>query len=372
MILDNPNNIMFCNANLLENAYSVSASTQTTGYELSKALNYNRQQTWKPVGRFLIDATNNLLYINDGSNKTATISPGDYTLGGASLATAIQTALNAVSSSFTVTYTNNRFTITRGSSFTLRLSQTTNSIAYALGFTSLTDLVGTSQAANERRCHYPYEEISVDFGFNLAVDAFIMIGKLTEEFQISQGATISVLANNINSFTSPQLSLNAEINDEGAFCFFGNSESAYRYWRIRIQDFQNPLGPSFEISNIYLGQGLYLEYRNVENGFEFILNDTTQVSESESGVKYFDENYKFYNFSGLNFAILDPTNKDTLLKLFEDQGISRPFYLCVDPGKQISNKLSHLNRLMRFSDSPRFQQVFYKYFTVNANFTEHF
>lgn len=371
MILDNPNNIMFCNANLLENAYSVSASTQTTGYELSKALNYNRQQAWKPTGRFLIDSTNNLLYINDGSNKTATIASSDYATG-AALATAIQTALNAVSSSFTVTYTNNRFTITRGSSYTLRLSQSTNSIAYAIGFTSITDLIGTTQSANEKRCHYPYEEISIDFGFNLPVDAFIMVGKLTEEFQISQGATVSILANNVNSFTSPQLSVSAEINDEGAYYFFSNIESAYRYWRIRIQDFQNPLGPSFEISNIYLGQGLYLEYRNLENGFEFILNDTTQISESESGVKYFDESYKFYNFSGLNFAILTPSNKDILLKLFEDQGISRPFYLCVDPQKQISNEISHLNRLMRFSDSPIFQQVFYKYFTVNANFTEHF
>lgn len=371
MILDNPNNIMFCNANLLENAYSVTASTQTTGYELTKALNYNRQQTWKPTGRFLIDATNNLIYINDGSNKTATVAVSDYATG-AALGTAMQTALNAVSSSFTVTYTNNRFTISRGSSFTLRLSQTTNSIAYSIGFTSITDTVTTSASANERRCHYPYEEISIDFGFNLAIDAFIMIGKLTEEFQISQGATINILANNINSFTSPQLSLNAEINDEGAFCFFGNFESAYRYWKIRIQDFQNPLGSSFEISNIYLGQGLFLEYRNVSTGFEFVLNDTTAMSESESGVKYFDENYKFYNFAGLNFAILDPTNKDILLKLFQDQGISRPFYLCVDPGKQISNEISHLNRLMRFSDSPRFQQVFFKYFTVNANFTEHF
>lgn len=372
MILDNPKNIQFCNVNLLENAPTITTSSQLAGYEFTKALTYNRQETFKPTGRFLISATNNLLYFNDGSNKIATIPALDYSTG-ALLAVAIQTALNTISSGFTVSYTNNLFIIARSSAYTLRLSQTTNTIHYSIGFTSIIDLsVLTSAQANEKRCHYPYEEIQVDFGHNAIIDFFAMIGRLDQEFQVSDSATIIILANNINDFTTPQLNVTAYVGNKGAFYSFNEIESAYRYWRIRIQDFQNPLGSSFEISNCYLGQGQQLEYRNVSNGFDFSLNDTTGVSESESGVKYFDQGYKFFNFGGLNFSLLNPTNLDTLINLFDDQGINLPFYLCIDPKTCVSTDISKLNRLVRFSDSPRAQHVFYNYYSVNANFTEHF
>lgn len=372
MILDNPCNIQFCNSNLLENAPTFTASSQLTGFEVTKALTYNRQETYKPTGRFLISATNNLLYLNDGTNKIATVAASDYSTG-ALLAVAIQTALNTISSGFTVTYSSNTFIIARSSAYTLRLSQTTNAIHYSIGFTSLTDLVvPVSTTANEKRCHYPYEEIQIDFGFNAIIDFFAMIGRLDQEFQVSDSATITILANNINDFTTPQVNVTAWIGNQGAFYSFNEIESAYRYWRVRIQDFQNPLGSSFEISHCYLGQGQQLEYRNVSNGFDFSLNDTTGSSESESGVKYFDEAYKYFTFSGLNFAILTPQNLDILVNLFNDQGISKPFYLCLDPSVSVSTDISKMNRLMRFADSPRVQHVFHKYYSVNANFVEHF
>lgn len=372
MILDNPCNIQFCNSNLLEINPTIVVSSETAGFEFTKALTYNRQETWKPTGRFLIEASNSKLYITDPSSKTITIPTANYATG-AALATAIQTALNAASSGFTVTYANNLFTVARSSSFSLRLSVTLNAIHNTIGFTSLTDIGSpTSVSANEKRCHYPYEEIQIDFGFNAIIDFFAMIGRLDQEFQVSDSATITILANNINDFTAPELNVTASVGNQGAFYSFNEIESAYRFWRIRIQDFQNPLGSSFEISNCYLGQGQHLEYRNVSNGFDIALNDTSASSESESGVKYFDETYKYFTFSGLNFAILTPENLDILINLFNDQGISKPFYLCLDPSATVSTNISKLNRLMRFSDSPRSQQVFYKYYSVNANFVEHF
>ena len=373
MILDNPCYVQFCNSNLLEINPTITVSSETVGYEFSKALNYNRQQTYKPTGRFLIETgVNTTFYFNDGSDKTALVPASNYATGTA-IATALQNSLNTASSGFTVTYSSNRFTIARSSAFTLRLSQTSAAIHYTLGLTSITNVVvAASISANEKRCHYPYEEIAIDFGFNAIVDFFGMIGRLTEEFQVSDSATVTLLANNINDFTSPPLSVTATVTNEGAFYSFNEIDSAYRYWRIRIQDFQNPLGGTFEISNCYLGQGQFLEFRNVSNGFDFALNDTTTISESESGVKYFDESYKFFTFDGLTFAILTPENKDILLNLFNDQGTSRPFYLCLDPSKKITTSISRFNRLVRFTNSPRFNQVFYKYYTVNANFTEHF
>lgn len=67
-------------------------------------------------GHKVVAAQNDRIDFNDGSNKTATVAPGDYT-NPADLATAVATALNAVSTNWTCTYssTTRKFTIDRTS-----------------------------------------------------------------------------------------------------------------------------------------------------------------------------------------------------------------------------------------------------------------
>jgi hypothetical protein len=82
---------------------NVTFSSETTGYEGENALNDFRSNVWKASGHFSITSSNNLLYINDGSNKTITLTAASYTTPSA-LATHIQTQLNASSSNWTGTY----------------------------------------------------------------------------------------------------------------------------------------------------------------------------------------------------------------------------------------------------------------------------
>lgn len=79
----------------------------------------------------------NVLYFDDGTPRSVTITPSNYSAS--TLATAIQTALNASGSSITFTVTQssatNKMTIAGDSAFTLKFgTNTTNSIAKRIGF----------------------------------------------------------------------------------------------------------------------------------------------------------------------------------------------------------------------------------------------
>jgi len=55
--------LKFGTSNLLQDA-TVSASSEASGYELTNALTFRRAKAWKPTGRFLIESTNNKLYLS--------------------------------------------------------------------------------------------------------------------------------------------------------------------------------------------------------------------------------------------------------------------------------------------------------------------
>jgi len=201
-----------------------------------------------------------------------------------------------------------------------------------------------------------------------------MIGKIGEEFQVSDSATITLLGNNVNNFSTvtPQLQQTATITNDGAFLFLDqDNTTAFRYWRIRIQDLYNPIGSEFQISNIYLGQTEELDV-NIQNEFGFSLNDNSEKSESESQVVYFDEKFKQWEFSGLSYALLDKTNMKKLMDIFQEKGISKQFYLCLDPITEITTTIEQFNRLCFFANTPNFKQVFYDRYNATCNFIEAF
>lgn len=87
----------------------------------------------------IITGVNDTIDFNDTLVVAATIAPGSYSASG--LIAAIQTAMNAVSSNFTVTYSSTTFliTFTRTSNFTLLFAtgaNLTKSMAPILGFTA--------------------------------------------------------------------------------------------------------------------------------------------------------------------------------------------------------------------------------------------
>ena len=354
---------------------TVSSSTETTGYENDNIVNDYRSSTWRAAGFFEISdgsvtyegAANNLLYFNDGTDKTATITsidPGHVLPS--DLAAIIQVDLNAVSSNWTVTYstTTGKFTIANSGSVTLRETQTTDAIWDTIGFTSGTDNVGTSFEADEQRNH-TFEWLKIDMGAQQTIDTVLLVAAANADFPLSSTATLKVQANSTDVWSSPPLDTTLTFNDLGSYTFL-TSAVAYRYWRIYTKDRTNTLGAAkcVEYGNVYLGDYDELSARNINRGFQHRKIDPSTISESENSVVYYDKRTKFNVFDNLVVKYAQLTDKATIEDLYTLVGKTVPFYFSLDPETAISTNQSDFTKMVTFQGEPSYTQEISDYYNI--------
>lgn len=351
-----------------------SFSSQVVGFEAENALDNFRSSTWKMAGYFeIVAGTNDKIYINDGSNKTITLSSGGYTTA-SQLATHIQTQLNLSSSAWTVSYETvlgtYKFTLTHSGSATLRLSVSAQSTWDTLGFTSSTDMTGTTFEANEQRNH-SFEFMNFDFGWQTPITFTGMVGDIASSFGLSSSALVTLEGNNIDVFTSPPFTKTLTITDKGIFTFnITDTDAAYRFWRLRIQDKYNPVGPGIEIGNIYLGDFQTLTGRNFTSGFEDKLIDPSTSSQSEAGVIFFDKRTKYTTLSGVALKFLELEDQVIIKDLFKSVGLTEPFYVSLDPLGTLTDDITDYTKFVVFTQEPNFVNVGAARFHATLNFRE--
>lgn len=355
-------------------ASTLTASSELSGFEVEYAFDSFRFTGWRQTGAFEVTSTNKTLYINDGSNKTVTLTEATYATG-ALLAAHIQTQLNASSTNWTCTYstTTYKFTIGRSSgTATLRLTQTTNAAWDMLGYIGVVDDdVGTGQAADSVRIHTS-EFIVFDLGSAREFTAFHVIGPADEPFSISETATATLKANSINSFTSAPYSESLTITDDGIFFIVDDTDNTtYRYVRFDFIDRENPNGPqSFDLRCIYLGDHVEMTDRNVVNGFTAELVDPSIKSFSSSGVPYFRTLPKYWMITGVGIDWNKTTDRIKIIDLFRDVGNTVPFFVSIDPTGEISDGIKELTKFVVIDGSLVNQHQRYNYFSQQLTFRE--
>lgn len=358
MPLDNSGQLRFMAENLLlTGVKTIATSSEDPAFPIENALNDFRARPFKFTGRFEITSSNNKLYFNDGADKTATITVGEYTTRNL-MASAIQTALNAVSSDFIVTWnsTAKRFVINRTGTFILKLSNQVNAIWETIGFTNITDTASASaQSANEQRLHWPYEFIKIDFGYYPDIGFFGLIADSSKPLNISPMASVIIEANTLDDFTSPAVSFALTRSDRGVFKFFDDDDYNYRYWRVRIED--NFAENEIEIGNLYLGEYSKFKIHYNAQGAKNFLDDRSEISEAESG-----QLYSFYKapqrvYDSVLFEAFNRTEKDFLNDIFNRFGIGKPFYVSIDPKLEITSKLDDATFFCKFDAKPEYTHV---------------
>jgi hypothetical protein len=365
--------IRFCDNNLAAGSgSSLTASSAQASHPLSNLTHSYRFKTWKPAGNFTIDSTNNKIYINDGSDKTITLTSANYS-GGSALASHIQTQLNASSSNWTCTYSSStyKFTIDRSSGTkTLRLSQTTGAAWSTLGYTGSVD-TSAGSAADEQRNHTS-EYVVFDLGVAQEITFFALLGPLGSVFSISSQATVRLYANTVDSWTSPALTVTLTPDNNGIYHFLDDlADTTYRYWRFEVIDKYNTLGPEgFEFGHCYLGDYVTIEARNVGNGFNKILVDTATSITADSGAKYFQEGYKYTQFEAVQIGYMTASDRRTLEQCFYDLGRTTPFYVSFDPTLLVSTAASELTRYVVLRDNPIFNHIKSDIYSVRLVFDE--
>ena len=351
----------------------ITKTSELAAFPFTNSLNKFRSRVWKPSGHFLVDSTNDQIYINDGADKTISITQQAYATA-ALLATEIETQLNTSSANWTVSYDTAgetyRFTIGNSGSVSLRLSQTTNAIWSNIGYTTSVDLSGTSFIANEQRNH-SYEEVIFDLGYNAEITFFAMIGPLDEAFSLSDTAVVKLQGSNLNQWTAPPLEIILDPTDEGIFQFLDSvDDSKYRFWRIYIEDKYNTDGPSFSIGHIYIGDYVTLSARNVKSGFQVELVDPSESTISENGAIFFDRKQEYHRFNQMVIPFLTRADKDQLRVMFRKLGKTTPFYLSIDPRNAATDSIEELTKYVVLENQPIFTHVKSDFFTMTFSARE--
>jgi hypothetical protein len=353
-------------------------SSELAGFPISNAQNPSRSKVWKPAGSFTIADTNNKLYINDGSSNEITLDSATYG-SAAALATEIETKVNAAIGPITlsVSYTASFFfEFTFSTSVTLEISNQTNAAWDTLGFIHPADLTGTVLTADDLRIHSS-EYVTFDFGFPAEISFFSMIPPADTTLGLTDSAVVRVQANNIDDFVTnvPYESIGT-VTPNGVFTFLDTSEDlddlpSFRFWRVEIIDRTNALGNSFlNIGNIYLGTYTSISARNIQSGFEKNLQDPTIITQSDSGVQFFDERTKYREYSGVNLLYLTSEDRLELEDFINRQGVSRPFYVALDPTLINSQSTDELVLYSVFNRMPRVVHVSNETYSMAMNFRE--
>jgi len=368
--------IRWCNNNLTEAAdTTVTVSSEQALFPASNLQIPQRYKPWSPSGNFVVSSvsTKNEIYINDGADKTVTITPSSYTPS--QLATEIATQLNTVSSLWSCTYTGSRFTISRSSgTATLRFSGQPLIMWESIGFLSTTDRSGLlSYSAEEIRIH-SYETVDWDLGAQRPITFFSIISKKSEQFTLSTSAVLTLRGDNIPPVigTTAAFERIVTVGDEGVFEFLDDTaDTSFRYWQLVVQDKTNPLGSTaLKFGVIYLGDYLTLSARGLARGFTKKKIDPSLKNTAESGAVYYKIKNKYWTFTGLSTQYLKDADRKDLEQFFEDVGNHAPFFISLDPTLCVSTKLSELTKYVRFEGDPSLVHVKTDTYSMGFNVRE--
>ena len=213
------------------------------------------------------------------------------------------------------------------------------------------------------------QTILIDLGFADSINSFGIFGPLGEELGITEFATIRLRANNINDFTNPPLDIVVDQNDQQAVRFLDDIEdTTYRFWQVFIDDPGNPDFISF--GYIYLGDYTAPVIRQINRGFSWQTRDTSRVQKSLNGTPYFDVQEKFDSWGGLRLGLMLQDDRLIMQRLFDRVGITTPMMVSIDPKLTVTNDLSQLTRLARFSSQFQTTHRVFEYFDVSFTLEE--
>lgn len=353
-----------------------SFSSEQTSFPLINAFNFNRRsKVWRTDGYHEITASNNEILFREsvGPYLTATVAAANYSSRTA-LFSAIKTAMEAVGgNTYTIEEDASTFRtkITTSGGY-LDIDWPSSSMASVLGFsTAVIDTGAVSYVADLLKIHTG-EYLELDFGISTLPTAFALIGRRNDPIKITPSATLTLLGNETNTFTSPTASITLDYDDE-VICSVNSAglwPEALRYARLEITDASNTNG-YIEIGALFLGT--FFEGTRGKAQFPFLLSPIDRSTNilSEGGQSFSDIREKSESFS-VDWFGLTVAEKEQIDDLFLALGVSKPFFVQFDgnPDLGFSGRKEKYVRYVKFSEAPTFELVSVKNFTCTMKFTE--
>lgn len=357
-MIDNNKAARFMANNFLETGYSdLQVTSFNPDHWLSDAIDpRERTKTFKFGGRFLIElGVNDKLYI-DG--VAYTVAAQNYNTAN-DLAAAINDVIVGAICYYSPS-SKDFVLIPDTAPVTFNLSNNVDAIWETIGFTSGVDIVGagigTENKGDQVRLHWPYEEITIDFGYQAPIGFIGLIGDLAQELKIHPGAEVRILGNNINSFVAPPLNQVVPIYDTGCFKFIDDiSDSAWRYVKLRITCPTATVMPEF--GYVYIGDYGTIPGRNISTGVETTHQDTSIISSADDGQVYGNDKTPLRMYTSLEVGLAKPAAAAYLKNLYKLKQQSTPFFFSLDPKNFLGEGIDEHLALVRFTAPPRYKHV---------------
>ena len=318
---------------------------------------YRRHKFWRSAGYFSIVSGSNQITFREsvGVDIVATVPVAAYE-SVSDLSAAIKSALELVgASTYTVSRdSQNRFQITSdgtggGGVFQLRMSAST--IASTIGFAA-SDLTGALTYVADDIANHTEEFVVWDMGVPLNPTDFVIAGTRNDLLKISPTATIKLQGNSTNNWTAPEYDQDLTYDDRLIYQFSetGLHTEPLRFWRFFIQDIRNPYGYS-EFSLSFLGISQDFARGCVRFPLRNQPLDRSVVTVSEGGNEQADKRPKLERLS-LDWNGLTKEDREALHELYEEMGISEPFFLSADSNAVFSTKKENWVKYVRFDSDP--------------------
>lgn len=356
-----------------QNVY-ITASSEDVSYPVSNLSKHFRSRVWRSnlAGYFRITSTNKYINFNIGAAElTATLLEAEYTAS--TLASAIQTLMTAAAGvAITCTYSTatGKFTISKASG-TLQLlwltgTNTANAAGSALGF-AVVDYTGALTYSSSQVTSHTEEYVQIDLRSTEAIDTFYMLFDPTDGNKVSPAGVVTLQGNATSNFDSPAVSQVLTFDEErGVYSHIFTTDQEYRYWKVKIVDPHNANGYS-EIPKIILGKSTTLT-RCPEIGFTYKLQDLSQSQSTEYGNTYVDV-YPIRSEIEMSFKLITEADVDTLVDVFNRNGIATPMLFVIDSQEAIFDK----DRFLvygRMSNELLFKHVISEYFETTLKIVE--
>lgn len=213
-------------------------------------------------------------------------------------------------------------------------------------------------------------DVVVDITFPDRINSLTIFGPLGEQLGISSEAIVKLQADNVNDFTAPELDITIEVTSDQQLVYFisDSIDAEYRFWKISIDDSNR--SDNINFGYLYLGDYTVTNFRNVNNGFNWVHTDPTTVKKSLDGTPYFDIKTEFDRFTSLNYALVAEADWSILHDLYLRTGKYSPLPVAIDPSGIISSDLNELTRLARFSSNMSTSHVVKDRYNVNFSMEE--
>lgn len=356
-------------------------SSQQSAFPVTNAYNSQRRsKVWRSNGHFKIIAGENTIIFRDasgGPDKTATIAPGEYS-STTSFMNAVDAAFEASGlASYAVTQNSNlKFAITSDLSggathFEINWSDSDSlAMAAVMGYDiSGNDTGGTTYTSDVSRVATS-EWIKWDMGISSDPNAFILAGPRNKPIKISPSATITLQASHFDNWTSPPFELVIPYDDEviAVLAEESLSNTAYRYWRLKIEDLDNPNG-YVEVGCFFLGRYYVPERGKAQYPFGSNSIDRSDSVTSEGGQLFHNIQEQTRSFS-FDWKGLTKEEMEEFQQIFLRYGKSKPLFVSMDTVAAYSSAFQRKLKFVKFSDEPKETLVSVNNYSMTTQFRE--